>query len=72
MDIPPTSPRQIRCPNCRAQPYTACKRIKPGRKVQIGYLKGFHAARRAELKHIQDLTFAASTDEVSPPEKQRR
>lgn len=48
----PTSPRGIPCPDCRAPRFTACKRVKPGRKVEIQYLKGFHAGREADFKRL--------------------
>lgn len=55
----PTSPRAIACPDCHASAFTSCKRVKPGRKVQVEFLATFHAARVAEFHRLKQ----AATDQ---------
>lgn len=54
-----TSPRAIACIDCHAPKFSSCKRVKPGRKVQIEYLKSEHVARRDEFQRL--LAAAQST-----------
>jgi hypothetical protein len=42
----------VKCPKCKAPKYTNCRRVKPGRKVEVQYLKGFHTERKIAAQFV--------------------